>query len=70
MQLLLQLFAQRRRAPSAHLHTWCAALITTSAIDGYLRSLEHLKKYGCLPRLATSKSASGQTVVDVFPQVG
>ena len=47
-----------------------AALTATGQIDGYLASLEHLQRYGCLPTPPTSKTASGQTVVDVFPTVG
>jgi acyl-CoA reductase-like NAD-dependent aldehyde dehydrogenase len=43
------------------------ALTGTSQIDAYLASLEHLQRYGCLPKPPTSTAASGQTVVDVFP---
>lgn len=47
--------------------TLVTALTATGQIDGYLASLEHLQRYGCLPTPPTSKTASGQTVVDVFP---
>lgn len=46
-----------------------AALTATGQVDAYLASLDHLQRYGCLPKLPSSKTASGQTVVDVFPTV-
>lgn len=42
-------------------------LIVSGQLDGYLRSLEHLQKYGALPR-PPSTTRNGQTVLDVFPQ--
>lgn len=45
-----------------------AGQVITGQVDGYLKSLEHLRSYGCLPRPPTRTTASGQTVVDVFPQ--
>lgn len=36
-------------------------------LDGYIRSLEHLKKYGCMPR-PPSTTRDGQSIVDAFPQ--
>ena len=60
----------RRDAHARHALWFCpAALTATGQIDGYLASLEHLQSYGCLPKPPTSKTASGQTVVDVFPTV-
>lgn len=47
-----------------------AALIVTSQVDGYLRSLQHLQRTGSFPRPpASAVSRPGQLVVDVFPQV-
>ncbi|KAL4443037.1 hypothetical protein ABPG77_008528 [Micractinium sp. CCAP 211/92] len=45
------------------------ALIVTSQVDGYLRSLQHLQRTGSFPRPpASAVSRPGQLVVDVFPQ--
>lgn len=46
-----------------------AATVVTGQINGYLSTLEHLARYGCFPRPPTHTTASGQTVVDVFPTV-
>lgn len=46
-----------------------AALIVTSQVDGYLRSLQHLRRTGSFPRPpASAASRPDQPVVDVFPQ--
>lgn len=46
-----------------------AALIITSQVDGYLHSLQHLRRTGSFPRPPASAAAPpGQAVLDVFPQ--
>ncbi|EFN58802.1 hypothetical protein CHLNCDRAFT_140596 [Chlorella variabilis] len=42
-------------------------LCVAGQLDGYIRSLEHLKKYGCMPR-PPSTTRDGQSIVDAFPQ--
>ena len=42
--------------------------VLNGQLQGLLHSLEHLQRQGSLPCPPTSTTASGQTIVDVFPQ--